>query len=149
VTLCFRLAKAKYPPNSGAGAALQGGRWNPKGLEVIYASATLSLAVTEVLVHYSVLAHGFAYTPIRIPSSVPIEALSKKDLPAGWDELLYTPESQALGSRWVNEGRSAVLRVPSTIVASEWNYLINPKHKAFKQIEFLRPMPFRFDPRLK
>ena len=32
------------------GAALQGGRWNPKGVEVVYAAATVSLASLEVLV---------------------------------------------------------------------------------------------------
>jgi RES domain-containing protein len=39
--------------------------------------------------------------------------------------------------------------VPSFVVPSERNYLLNPNHSAFAGILFGPPEPFRFDPRLK
>jgi RES domain-containing protein len=46
----FRLGTAAFPVWDGAGAAAQGGRWNPPGMPVIYAAGTLSLAMLERLV---------------------------------------------------------------------------------------------------
>jgi RES domain-containing protein len=71
-----------YPSDTGMGAAAQGGRWNPKGIEVVYAAATTSLAALEVLVHFSVLPRDFVLTEMQIPSAVVIESLHEKDLPA-------------------------------------------------------------------
>ena len=40
----------KYRPDSGKGAALYGGRWNSVGIEVVYTSSHISLAILEILV---------------------------------------------------------------------------------------------------
>jgi RES domain-containing protein len=45
-------------------------------------------------------------------------------------------------------GESAVLRVPSAVVAGDWNYLINPLHLDSAQIKVERPVAMRFDERL-
>jgi hypothetical protein len=34
------------------------------------------------------------------------------------------------------------------IVPNEWNYLLNPAHRAFGRIEILPPTPFGFDERM-
>jgi hypothetical protein len=75
-----------YPSNVGVGAAPEGGRWNPKGIEVVYAAATTAL---EVLVHFSVLPRDFVLTEIQMPPAVVIESLGERDLPAGWN--LFSP----------------------------------------------------------
>ena len=36
---------------SGEGSRLYGGRWNSKGIAVVYVAATRSLAMLEILVH--------------------------------------------------------------------------------------------------
>ncbi|MEP7367032.1 MAG: RES domain-containing protein [Acidobacteriota bacterium] len=149
MTRCFRLASSKYPQNSGIGAALYGGRWNPKGVEVIYAAATASLAALEVLVHYSVLPRGFVLSEIRIPTPVTIRSLEVADLSPDWESPTASAWTQAVGRRWAKTREAAVLSVPSTIIASERIYLLNPHHPEFGSVEFLSPTAFQFDPRLK
>jgi RES domain-containing protein len=52
------------------------------------------------------------------------------------------------GSRWLRQGRTEVLEVPSAIVPSEMNYLLNPAHPDFRRIRVWRPLPFALDPRM-
>ena len=146
---CYRLSTSRYPSNSGRGAALAGGRWNPIGMEAIYAAATPSLAVLEVLVHFSTLPHDHVLTEIEIPTRVSVETVRAKDLPVDWQALSPKPMTQEFGRRWANELRSAVLVVPSSIMPMERNYVINPLHPDFFEIKFLPSTAFRFDPRLK
>jgi RES domain-containing protein len=111
-------------------------------------STRLSPAL-EVLVHYSVLPRNHVLTEIRIPESLPILELAIRKLPAGWDSEVPISQTQDLGEKWIKEGRFPVLSVPSAVVAFERNFVINPGHDAFKEIEFLAPSPFHFDRRLK
>jgi len=53
-----------------------------------------------------------------------------------------------VGDAWVREARSAVLALPSVIVAEEPNFLLNPAHSDFKKILIGKPRRFAFDPRL-
>lgn len=147
--ICYRLSSAKYSSSSGKGAALTGGRWNPIGVEVIYSAASPSLAVLEILVHYSVLPRDFVLTPIKIPRGVPIEEFSTDRLPHGWNSPSSVKATREIGRRWAGERRSAVLSVPSSIVPIDRNFLINPFHPDFQRIAFLPSEPFYFDQRLK
>ena len=149
MTPCFRLSSGAHPSNSGAGASVYGGRWNPLGVEVIYTAATALLAALEVLVHFSVLPRDFVLTEIHIPASVFIQSVSERDLPSDWQSLGLSRSTQKIGRRWTAELRSAILSVPLAIIPSERNYVLNPHHPDFGQIRFLAPAPFRFDPRLK
>ena len=49
--IVYRLCKAVYSALDGEGARLWGGRWNSAGRPMVYAAASPSLAVLEVLVH--------------------------------------------------------------------------------------------------
>lgn len=149
MTLCYRLSSGKYPVNSGVGAALHGGRWNPAGSEVIYAAASSSLAVLEILVHYSVLPRDFVLTEIKIPSEVAVEHVDSGNLPRGWDKPTPSRATQDIGRKWIVSGRSAVMEVPSAVVPAESIYVLNPKHRDFQLLKFAPPLPFRFDARLK
>jgi hypothetical protein len=51
----YRLHSSRFPANSGKGAAINGGRWNPRGTEAVYAAASSALAALEILAHYAVL----------------------------------------------------------------------------------------------
>jgi len=149
VITCFRLSSGRFPANVGSGAALHGGRWNPKGVEVIYTAATVSLAALEVLVHYAVLPSDFVATEIHIPATVAVEVVSPQGLPTGWNGPSPSAASQNIGREWSAALSSAALCVPSAIVPAERIYVLNPRHPDFRRIEFLTPVPFGFDPRLK
>lgn len=87
----------------------------------------------------------WATIPVRIDESL-IQIADP--LPDDW-RLLPAPRStRQLGSRWVAESRSAVLRVPSIVVDGEFNYLLNPRHPDFPRLEIGEPRPFSFDQRL-
>jgi RES domain-containing protein len=83
--------------------------------------------------------------PVRIEDAL-IEI--PPSLPEDWRRLPAPPSTRELGSRWVAEARSVVLRVPSAVVDGEFNYLLNPRHPDFAQLEFAAPRPFSFDSRL-
>ncbi|MCS4195104.1 RES domain-containing protein [Salinibacter ruber] len=60
----------------------------------------------------------------------------------------YGPAGQQVGDQWGESEASAVLRVPSVVVPAEHNYLINPRHPEFEELEIGAPRPLALDPRL-
>lgn len=65
--VAYRSAGMKYANAhdflSGAGAAVHGGRWNPRGIETAYASRSLDTAVKEA--YQNILGFGFPASSIR------------------------------------------------------------------------------------
>lgn len=53
VTISYRVVKEKYRGSAfdGEGARLYGGRWNCKGVPVVYTSDSLALCSLEIFVH--------------------------------------------------------------------------------------------------
>ena len=81
-----------------------------------------------------------------------VERLPLEDAPRGWDRRKLpagrpTP-AQRFGERWVREARSAVLEVPSAVLPQERNYVLNPQHRNFGQLQVARALPIRLDARL-
>jgi RES domain-containing protein len=74
--------------------------------------------------------------------------LSPKKLPSNWRKEPAPAALQAIGDRWIASRESAVVRVPSVIVATEFNYLLNPAHEDFCRCIWGKPRPFHFDPGL-
>jgi RES domain-containing protein len=66
--------------------------------------------------------------------------MSKEDFP--------NLTSTHLGDRWIDSLTSAVLRVRSAVVPTEYTYLLNPKHHDFDEIAIDQPFPYVFDERL-
>ena len=146
----WRIIKEKHAAMafSGEGAAKTGGRWNSRGVPVVYTSSTKSLAALESLVQLNppVL---FKYVAIRIRfDDALLEIMPARNLPADWRAEPPPPSSKAVGDGWVWEARSAVLALPSVLISGEPNYLLNPAHPDFKKISIGKPEPFAFDPRL-
>ena len=78
-----------------------------------------------------------------------MEILPREDLPPAWRRDPAPQSVKNLGDRWVRTARSLVLQVPSAVVPSESNYLINPSHPDFGQIEITGPIDPQIDPRLR
>jgi RES domain-containing protein len=142
--IVHRLAKAAFTQLDGEGARLFGGRWNSPGRPAVYAAASPSLAVLEVLVHLDVPAElmpdDYRLLGIEIPDDAPAERLE--------DTPIDAAARLAAGDRFLADGSALVLLVPSVIVPQERNAIINVRHPAMSRIRLIADEPFRFDPKL-
>lgn len=149
----WRIDKARRSPEdsfSGEGAALEGGRWNPPGTRIVYAAGSLSLAAMEKFVHLGDEGRSLRFVSyqIGIPSRLRVEELRRLDLPGDWKAVPAPQSTLDIGARWAAEARSPVLKVPSVIIETEHNFLLNPLHLDFKRIRIAPAKPFQLDPRL-
>ena len=147
----WRITSEKYADTafSGEGAKEYGGRFNSVGMPVVYTSASISLATLELLAKAGGRQRlsGRVVLPVAFDEGQVI-AYDAGDLPKGWDARPYGPASQQVGDEWIRSEKSLVLRVPSVVVPEEYNYLINPEHPDFGELEFGEPRPLDPDPRL-
>ena len=147
----YRMVRAEFVKTafSGEGASLAGGRWNSSGVRVVYCSGTVSLAALELLAH---LGRGNILDEYRVIKAefddAMVETVERHRLPPDWGASPGPRDLHRLGDKWVRERRSAVLCVPSAVVPSEVNYLLNPAHPQFDEISIGTPQPFQFDSRL-
>ncbi|WP_081914560.1 RES family NAD+ phosphorylase [Thermus amyloliquefaciens] len=146
----YRLVKEAHAPEAltGRGAALRGGRWNPKGLPAVYASEHLALAVLEWLAYALEFPslRGYVYFRLEVPEALIREP---KALPEDWRNLPYPASTQALGRAFLEAGEGLALRVPSVVVPEGWNLVLNPRHPAFGEVNVEGPFPFVPDARLE
>jgi len=145
----FRIALAKYATKLFASG--RAARWNPNDVEVIYSAGSRSLACLENVVHRNQIGlnQSFQVMTIEIPDDIRINPVDAKKLPSDWIEYRNIPLTQKIGEDWINDGKSAILKVPSSIIIAEYNYLINPLHPDFKSIRLIKSEPFVFDRRIK
>jgi RES domain-containing protein len=150
----WRIVKKKYQTAvlSGEGARLGGGRWNYPGVPVVYGSETLSLAALELFVHFVrkdiVIGKALVAIPITVPDNVGVTDVLTADLKTGWDSSPPSDSTRDIGTKWIRDGLSAVLRVPSAIIPEEHNYVMNPGHADFAKITAGPPRPFSLDARM-
>ncbi len=148
--IVYRLSRSKYAESlSGQGAELAGGRWNSRGVAVVYTGENISLCMAEVAVHLplGILPLDYTLVTIEIPDEE-ITSLSKKELPDNWRQVFTIENTRNIGDRFFREGEKMILKVPSAVVQDEFNYLINPHHPKIKKVKIIRTEPFGFDERL-
>ena len=146
----WRIVKQRHVATafSGEGASKAGGRWNSRGVAVIYTSESESLAALETLVHIGT-GSRIRFNIIRLDfDKAMVETLALSALPPNWKSEPPGPTTKQLGDAWVKGARSAILAVPSVIIPSGLNYVLNSKHPDFSKIVFGRSKAFTFDPRL-
>jgi RES domain-containing protein len=146
----WRICKRAHAAFDGEGARRAGGRWNPRGVAVVYASETLSLAALELLVHAdpALLPEDLVAIEAEIPETVRVRRIEPEQLPRGWRRH-PPPEALArIGAEWAAKLETAVLSVPSALVPRESNVLLNPAHAEFPRIRIRKPEPFALDARL-
>jgi RES domain-containing protein len=148
----WRLCRKPHAaePLSGKGGTVVAGRWHEKGSRIVYTSATLSLAALELLVHAGVghAPSDLVAIEIEIPDDLKILELPASALPRDWRAIPAPRRLKQLGTKWLEEKKSAVLRVPSAVVPTESNFLLNPLHPDAKRIAVAGTTPFKMDPRL-
>jgi RES domain-containing protein len=147
----WRITKRKHARNAftGEGAREFGGRWSNPGTAIVYTAQSQSLAALEMLVHLDTpeLLQKYLLLAVEIDDAL-VMHVERSKLPRNWRTDPPPAQVRTIGDEWVLAGRSAVLRVPSALVPSESNYLLNPGHPDFSKLHIGKPVPFHFDPRL-
>ena len=147
----WRLSRAAHLGTAltGLGAKRYGGRWNSRGVAVVYASESLELALLEAIVHLDIDLLPNDYWWLCLEFDDAQIAAPPKRLPPGWDALPpYPPAVQAIGDRWLKGSRSLAMRVPASVLPERFNVLINPSHPAMTGAREVERAKLKFPPRL-
>jgi len=149
---CWRICRRRYAADAatGEGARWFGGRWNSRGVRVVYASTTsLALAAVETFVNLepNLQPSDFVSIEGEIPDELKISRLNAKELPARWYET-RDESLRRFGDEWIRAEETPALLVPSAAIRGDWNVLLNPAHQAFPKIRFEEPKEFAFDARM-
>lgn len=125
-------------------------RWNSKGNFVIYTAESRALACLENMVHRSGVGSNALYRVmlINVPDKLKIETLDVSKLKKDWHAIQNYYYCQAIGDKWLHAGTSVALKVPSSVIKKEFNYLLNPAHADFKKIKLEGVEYFDFDDRI-
>ena len=148
----FRITQSRYASTAfdGEGARLNGGRWNSVGTRMVYTASSLSLATLELLVHtedVSALDGRYTVIPIEFDRSL-VRTINITTLPVGWNQPETIGDTQILGDQWVRSLSSVLLEVPSVVIPTESNFLVNPGHPEFSKIAIGARFVLKLDPRL-
>jgi RES domain-containing protein len=117
---------------------------------IAYASQSLSLAVLEYLVNLSIadLPDDLFSIRVEIPDDFDQSEIGLDELPATWRAFPAPEALKDIGTDWARKRATPVLLVPSVVIPSERNCLINPKHELARQIVVDRVESFALDERL-
>jgi RES domain-containing protein len=149
--IVYRLCKSAWKKDlSGRGAELTGGRWNSKGIAILYTSSSRALCMAEIAVHTPLgcLPVDYYMVEIEIPSDAIITEISEAELPKSWRSFSSRYLTQFIGDGFIRENKFLVLKVPSAVVRGDYNYLINPGHRDSDKIGIINTEGFGFDERL-
>ena len=139
---------SKHLELNGRGGVRFAGRWHHAGTSVIYLAASPAGALVEVCAHTSANDIPPSFTLLKVVgpdlhfAEIEIAALSQ-DWPDRFDI------TRDLGSEWLRNKSSALLRVPSALVPESANYLFNPLHADAGLFQIEKSFHFPFDARLK
>ena len=148
--IVYRLSKGKYRLDlSGKGAELYGGRWNSKGVAMLYTSQSRALAFAEIAIHIPVgiVPKDYFLISVSVPDTAAILKLADTGMPPDWRSNPHSNSTQKIGDRFILESTYLILAVPSAVVPGDFNFLINPAHPQMKEVTIAHVEPFEFDSR--
>lgn len=148
--IVYRITKSKHASDiSGLGSALYPGRWNIKGTPVLYTGENREIALLENLVHSPpMLIPKLDIVTIEIPDHS-MSTIKVSDLPPNWNQIPAPTILSEIGQQWIGEGKTIALKVPSSIIYTSSNIILNCAHINFSKVRIIDQQPFRFDTRLK
>ena len=144
----YRITSKAYARDlSGTGAMMHGGRWNAKGVRMLYTSESISLAALEIIANLSgdKLTNNLFCVELELPDQTQIETI--ESLPTNWNTFPYSSDTVIMGSDFI-KSEKLCLKVPSALVPQEFNFLLNPMHEDFNKVRFLDARPFILNKRL-
>lgn len=147
----YRISRKRFIKDlSGLGAKLYGGRWNPKGVSLVYTSESRALAILEYYIHAepAFLPTDVAIASIHIPDDASKKEILIGDLPSDWRKYPAPSQLAGIGEGWAKSDESLLLFVPSVVVPRERNVLIDPSHSLIKEVAVIDVEDYFFDERL-
>jgi RES domain-containing protein len=151
LTRVYRIVREPYSktPLDGQGSFLFGGRWSSPGTRIAYTAEHLSLAMVEYFVHIDTNdpPKDLVVVAADIPDNVSRVVMTPHELPSNWRQVPAPPGLAVIGDSFAAQRKSAILVLPSALVLSESNWLINPVHPEFAEIKMHPPEPFQYDAR--
>jgi len=151
--IIWRLCKETRAATAfdGEGARRYPGRWNHKGVPMVYCTTALSLAAIEVFVHLDPddLPDDLVSIRAELPDDVLPENVDTRTLPSGWHKTPAPAVLQDIGSAWIASSRGVALGVPSAVIPAERNILLNPSHPDMARVIRHPEQRFVFDPRMR
>jgi RES domain-containing protein len=114
-----------------------------------YLAEHLSLAMIEYFVHIDASdpPKDLVVVAADIPDRVSRVVLTPQTLPPNWRQVPAPPSLATIGDSFAAEPKSAILVLPSALVPSESNWLVNPLHAEFAKIQVQPAEPFHYDAR--
>ena len=131
---------------SGIGASTYTGRWNKTGTKINYTAESLSLATLETLVNIDGVSSltAFNYLKITFEEDI-IYEVNQNDLAQNWFGPIHSLEERQFGTTIILNHSEKVIKIPSSVIKTEFNYLIPPEVVTSLEIE--GPFNYIFDER--
>lgn len=146
----YNIRKAKYAKSLQASGVAN--RWNKNDEFVIYTGSSRALSTLELVVHRSAIRIDNSYKLLVIEIDCKedeVFEVKKNKLPKNWQSIEAYPRLQEIGSDWYQELKYLVMKVPSSIIPKEFNYLINTKHLDFTtKVKIKEVEVYQWDDRL-
>jgi len=149
--ICYRITRSAYKNDlSGEGAEKYGGRWNSIGTRALYCCENRSLALLETLANAypGIKLKDYFILEIEIPDQLKIYQPKLEQLPLNWNSVPMTNTTKLFGDEFIHKADYVGMRVPSTIMPFEYNFVFNPLHPDYKKIKIRQALAFEIDIRL-
>lgn len=116
---------------------------------MVYLAESAAGALLEACVHTSANDIPPHYTMLAVAGgdSISWEPVDADALPRNWIERVEL--TREMGTTWLRQQRSCLLRVPSALVPATWNVMLNPLHPDASHLRIESVVRYPFDPRIK
>lgn len=130
------------------------GRWNEKGIKVLYTSANPSLCSWEYFAHKvgpKEWPTDLQLLSLEVPDEFDdIQKVPTNKLPDGWNSLPYKRNVQKTAKHFIIDKNLLGTWVPSVVIPEDFNLILNPNYQNYsKLVKQKKIFPFDYDSRFK
>jgi RES domain-containing protein len=145
----YRICRDIYDPGDPTGASRTQGRWHILAQRVLYFSSSLAMCILELKansVSFASLRNEYHYIDLEIPDNFLIEEVPKSFYKKNWSSNRQL--TQNYGNEWFRIGRAPILKVYSSVLPTDFNFILNTTHRDFSKLKFPKSMKIPLDSRV-